>query len=244
MTEANALLDSIAPVIHGEPPVPEVPAVEPEPELKILNLTQKRLDEIIVDAMKRSGRSAKDEAAALKLENERLKAQVVGGSPDSTEVERLRAAVADGALRAEAAERKATEQSKGILQARLAQTIDSIDGDSTTKLLRDNLTWNPTSKSFDVLDDNGVIREGITPEVLYTEFAQTHPWSIRGRTLSGGGGTGSVGGLVRPAGFTAEQLFGPTSNAALANRLSLSRDPHERSQYSRLRSEAKQKGLI
>jgi hypothetical protein len=240
MTEANALVDSIAPVIHGEPPVPVVPAVEPEPESKVLNLTQKRLDEIIVDAMKRSGRSAKDEAAALKVENERLKAQVVGGSPDSTEVERLRAAVADGALRAEAAERKAASQSKAILQARLAQTIDSIDGDSTTKLLRDNLQWNDATKTFLVLDDNGAVRDGVTPDALYTEFAQSHPWSIRGRTIGGAGSTPSIPHAIIPEDNSLQRLFGKGSASSYANSFCL-KFPER---YRTLRVAARKAGLI
>ena len=240
-------LDELAPVIDREAPpvVPLVPAVEPE--AKVLNLTQKRLDEIIVESMSRAGRAAKDEAAVLRTENERLKAQVVGGAPDSSEVEKLRAQVADSQLMAAAAERRATAQSKEILQAKLAAQIDAVDGSSVSKLLRDNLQWNASDKRFDVLTDDGVLRtnpdgSAMTPEALYSEFAETHLWSIKGRVLSGGGGTSSSGSPFRtpvddkPLSY----YFGAGSNAQAVNALSIAHPDI----YRRKRAEAVRAGIL
>jgi len=201
-------------------------------------------DAALKKAMGRAGADARAEAERLRIENERLKAQAIGAAPDSSEVEKLRAQVADSQLQAADAERRAAAQSKAILQARLAETIDTIDGDSVTKLLKDNLQWNETSKSFDVLDDNGAVRNNpdgskMTAESLYSEFAGLHPWAIRGRVLSGGGGTGSAG-TPAPASYDVAKLFGPGSDARLINQISITNPPL----YKKVRAEAKARNLV
>jgi len=98
---------------------------------------------------------------------------------------------------------------------------------------------------FDVLADDGSLRtnadgSAVTPETLYSEFHGSHPWAIRGRTLSGGGGTSSSGSGIRPPTYELTTLFGPGSSAQLANKLSI----QQPAEYKRLRAEAVKIGLV
>ena len=192
--------------------------------------------------MGRAGKAAKEEAERLRAQVEQLKQVAVGNSPDASEVEKLRAQVADSELKAKAADARATAQEKALLQSRLAAQIDSVDANAVSKLLADNLV-NRDGKWI-VIDDNGTDRidaagNPVTPEALYREFAESHPWAIRGRTITGTGQGGSSSSAV-PTGIPLEKLFGRTSDSRLANNLAL----RDKRAYDAAKREAISRGLI
>lgn len=199
-------------------------------------------DRAVKEAQGRAGRAAREEAARLKLENERLQALAVGNSPDASEVEKLRAQLADEKLRASAADARAVAQEKQVYQSRLAAQVDAVDASAVSKLLADNLV-NRDGK-WVVLDDAGVERVGadgvpVTPEILYNEFALSHPWAIKGRTINGTGQGGSTGSAP-PAALDWRRYVGSHSSAADANRLA-QRDPRA---YAEMKRQARAAGAI
>jgi len=235
------------------PPVPSLEFEQSENPTILPNTTseqvefseaqQRILENAIKQASARAGKSAREETARLKLENERLQALAVGNSPDASEVEKLRAQLADEKLRAAAADARATQQEKQVFQNQLATQIDAVDAASVSKLLADSLAkrggkWVVIDEEtgVDKLNADGSAQ---TPAQAYAEWALKHPWAIRGRVVAGTGSTGSTGSVPPPQ-VPLEHYFGSKSNAAAVNKLSIQR-PEE---YRRLRREAIKKGLI
>jgi hypothetical protein len=236
------LIDQTAPILETSPetvtPTTTSETPTPEPE-KTVSMPQSKLNELIssrlASVLKREAKQAE--------ELTRLREIAAGSAPDASELEKTRALLADERLRASAAEKHAEQQEKAVLQSRLSASIDAVDAASVSKLLADSLT-KKEGKWIVIDDETGAERlnpdgSAQTPEQAYSIWASAHPWAIRGRTIPGTGATGSTGSIPPPQ-VPLEYYFGPKSNSAAVNKLSLTR-PDE---YARLRREAVKKGLI
>jgi hypothetical protein len=212
----------------AEPPaVPAAPASvaapEPVPD-KVVELTQSKLDTIVKTAMGRA-------AAELRRENLKLKAaldaQLKANNPDSTELEKTRAQLQAVQLRLEDL---TAERANALLDAEVISAANSehfVDAQQALLLL--------DRQSF-VKDDGSVDTEAAKAAVK--ALAEKSPHLIRGVVKSGSGSTPANNPPQPPVKL--ESLFGRNSNAAEANALAI-RDPQ---MYSRLRTEARRRGLI
>jgi hypothetical protein len=229
------IIDDVAPILIDTPPIERE---SPEPE-KQVTMSQSQLDALI------KSRQAASLKKAAKAEEElsRLKAITVGSSEDASTVEKLRAEIALEQQRASAAEARAAAQEKAILQGRLGSSINAVDTESVSKLLADRITMRD-GKAI-VLDESGAEQKNpdgspTSPEQLYQSWAEAHPWAIRGQVIPGTGERGFQGQRP-PAQIPLEQIFGPKSDARLANQIALRNGGRD---YARMKIEAKKRGLI
>jgi hypothetical protein len=233
------VIDQVAPIL--EPVVePTTPATE-APEEKQVTMTQAQLDALIKSRQAASLRKA----ATAEAEVARLKAITVGNSEDASTVEKLRAEIALEQQRASAAEARAAAQEKSVLLSRLGSGIDAVDPESVGKLLSDRIAMRDGKPV--VLDESGAEQvnpdgSAVSPEQLYSSWAASHAWAIRGRTITGTGQTSSAGSgnSIPPPSIPLERLFGPKSDGKLINQIAIT----DNARFQRLRAEAKRKGLI
>jgi hypothetical protein len=221
------------------------PLLEPEPEAKLVQLTQARLDELIRDSMSRAGREAKQRAADLERENTHLKTLNAASAPDSTELEKTKAELSAARMESDSLRATSQKQSKDSFIAAQAEKNRFFAVDVVTKLTRDNLSWDAASKSYQVLDDAGVVRLNLdgTPlsaDSFFAEYAAARPYLVKGEVKSGAGSV--TGSIYQPyeKNEPLTRLFGKGSDASAANALCL-RDPKR---YATLRVQAQQAGLI
>ena len=240
MTEQNAI-DIAAPILNPEPAPEVVTAPTVVPEEKQITMSQSQLDALI----KSRQSSSLKKAAAAEAELARVKAITVGSAESATEIEKLRAEISLEQQRSAAAEARAVQQEKAVLLARLGQEIDAIDPTSVGKLLASEIV--ARDGKFVVVDEAGVERVNVdgtpvTPQQHYKTWAADHLWGIKGRVLSGGGGTSSSGSSTRVP-VTEKPLnfyFGSGSNAAAVNALSI-QNP---ALYKKLRRDAVAAGIL
>ena len=242
MTEQNTI-DIAAPILNPEP-APEVPEVVPENVIlvpdKVISITQSALDSLIKS---RQAASLK-KAAAAEAELARVKAITVGSAESATEIEKLRAEISLEQQRATAAEARAAQQEKAVLLTQLGTAIDAVSVSDVGKLIGDSIVQRDGKWAVvvDGVEQVNVDGTPVTPQQHYAAWAANHLYAIRGRTLSGGGGTSSSGSSFRTS-VTDKPLsfyFGAGSNAAAVNALSIQR-PDE---YKRLRREAVAAGIL
>jgi len=229
-----------------QPENPTIPPSTTSEKVEFSEAQQRILDNAIKAASARAGKSAREEAARLKLENERLQALAVGNSPDASEVEKLRASIADERLRAQAAEDRAAMLAKTTYQQTLAAKFNHVDPDTSTKLLQNHLKFDAELKTFVAVDDAGVTRlnaDGtpMTGEKLYDEFSNAKPWLVKSNVIFGTGSTGSwASSKPISADPPLELLFGPKSDGKLINQIAIK----DNARFQILRAAAKRKGLI
>src|SRR5690349_15464306 len=96
------------------------PVLNIEPESKQVQLSQARLDELIRDAMSRSGREAKQRAADLEREVALLKAVNAASAPDSTELEKTKAELSAARMESDSLRATSQKQSRDAFIATLA----------------------------------------------------------------------------------------------------------------------------
>jgi hypothetical protein len=240
MTESR--IDDVAPILV---PAPEVetpaPAVEvPEVPEKQITMSQSALDSLIKS---RQSASLK-KAAAAETELARVKAITVGSTESATEIEKLRAEISLKQQRASAAEARATEQEKAVLLTQLGTAIDAVSVSDVGKLIGDTIVqrdgkWTVVVNGVEQVNVDGT---PVTPQQHYERWALDHAYAIRGRTLSGGGGTSSSGSSFRRPvdDKPLEFYFGPKSSAAAVNSLSI----NQPDVYRRKRAEAVRAGIL
>jgi len=195
--------ETLTPDFISETPAPEPVTILPNTtptKVEFSPEQQALFDRKLRESHGRIARAERERVAQLEKELALMRDKAVGNAPDSSETEKLRAQIADEKLRSAAAEAKANKQAKEILQQKLAVEIDAVSPQDVSKLLQDNLV--SRDGKWVVVDDNGVDREGVTPEQLYREFAESRPWSIRGRTIPGQGSKPSMGFPVPPPDWT------------------------------------------
>lgn len=123
------------------------------------------------------------------------------------------------------------------------QGLEFIDPGDVIKLTQNDLNWDEQRQRFIVVNPDGSERmnaayEPMSVQEFYQEFAAKKPQFVKG-SFKAGSGSKPADGSTEPA-VKLEDLFGAKSNGRLANQLAL-KNPAE---YKRLRTLARQKGLI
>jgi hypothetical protein len=226
----------------------EVPEIEilpntTEPEVEFSPAQQIKLDSILKKAMGRAGADARAEAERLRVENERLK-QVAAGQGSADELERVRGELASSKLEQAAILEASVKSQRDLVIAQESSRHGFIDVDALQRLTRQNLRHNATSRSFEIIADDGTpvlnaAQEPISVSDYFADYASKKPWLVRGQVKSGGGGTSSSG-TPAPTTLPLSHYFGPGSSASACNALSINRP----SEYRRLRQEAVKIGLV
>ena len=236
---------------ESETPSPETPEAmtddspaQREEKVEFTPAQQLKLDDIIKKSMGRAGSEARAEAAnanrkaaELQAEVERLKAGAIPNSR-SAELEASRLHVA--ALQ------------KQLTDGRTAQTLSDALADGSwvnagvvSDLLKAKIAWNTETNKPVVLDAEGLPRlnkdyDPMTLKEMLTEFAEAHPYLVRGTTKSGSASAAATRSTLGADAVRVEQIFGKNSNSALANRTAI-RSPRE---YAAMKLEAQRRGLI
>jgi hypothetical protein len=203
---------------------------------------QEKLDDILKKAMGRAGKEARAEAADLKAKLAAAELRLKAQAPDATRSDVLAAELE--ASKAEVASLKATsaESTKTAELQRLAMAENFIDVGLITTILAPRVQRQ--GNTYVVVNEDGTARQNAAGEnqtlaEAVAQEAANRPYLVRGQVRSGGGGTSSSGTpppTSRPLTF----YFGPGSNSAATNALSIQR-PDE---YRRLRQEAVKIGLV
>jgi hypothetical protein len=198
-------------------------------------MSQERLDKLIAEKMGVAGREAKKRAAELETEVARLREIAAGRSENSSELEKIRGELAAAKIERDAIAAAAAQSRKEAFISSQVSAQDFVcDAETLKRLTQDDIVYNDETKTWVTAAD---------PEVsaadYYKNYATARPWLQKGRTITGTGLGGSTGSQP-PTQLPLEHYFGPKSNAAAINALSL-RDPDK---YKRLRAEAVKKGLI
>jgi hypothetical protein len=246
MTEISRI-DELAPVVEREAPpvVPPIPVAE-EDTSRIVNISQQKLDRLISSAMGRSAATTRAELAAANQTITDLQVQLRAANPDSTVADCLNAELAVARAEIVSIKASAAQQATASHLEQLAARANFLDPALTRQILASQVQRNPDG-SYSVLDSHGAVRvnaEGapISVEQLIEETAADKPFLVKGQWKSGGGGTSSSGSSFRTsvADKPLEFYFGPKSNAAAVNALSIQK-PDE---YRRKRAEAVRAGIL
>src|SRR6266446_1515701 len=222
---------------------PEVPATPPLVEVlpnttdETVTMSKDALNKLITSRMGKAGADARAEAAAFKLENDRLKA-VVAGKGSEDEIETLKGQLASERLQNQSILDASIRQQRDLIIAQEAAKANFIDVDTMQRLVRSNLRHNATTGAFEVVSDDGVpvLDQNQTPvsvTAFFEDYGNKKPWLVRGQVKSGGGGTSSSG-TPAPTTLPLSHYFGLGSSAQACNALSITRP----AEYKRLRAEA------
>jgi hypothetical protein len=126
-----------------------------------------------------------------------------------------------------------------------ANRMNFVDVEEVVHFTDRYVKWNAERGRFMVVNEEGNERmnaafEPMTLEEFYAEYAGKKPHLVRGDVKNGAGSSESQKSGFANGRYKAEDVFGPKSNARLANELYKS-NPAE---YKRLRLAAKEAGLI
>jgi hypothetical protein len=206
--------------------VGKTPAVESAKPVTFTPEQQTKLDEIVKAAMGRAAAETRQKLSLAETELAATKAKLEvaarANAADATEAEKHAAQLQERDLKIKELEQSArrTARENTILAAARAENF--VDPDLALRLV-------------DIADD--ATPEQITRAVH--QFAASRDYLIRGTTKSGSGSGPDRGAPPAPV-YQVEQVFGPKSDARLANKLSLTNP----SAYKALRLQAKQRGLV
>jgi hypothetical protein len=244
--------------MSNTPTVPDVPAPDaeafvevlgdnspdnsqPDPGDEIVQISQSKPNELIRNRMGKAGSEARARAAELERENLLLKEQLVGNVSDDV-LEKTRGELAAARLESAAPKESATKREKDLLIAQEASKHGFIDVTPLQRLTRDNLRH--TDQGFVPVDDAGnqilnpTTNDPLTVEEFFRDYGNRHAYLVRSSVKPGTGSTGSTSSVLPGREqYDVTRYFGPGSDASAANRL-------PREVYSRLRIEAKRRGLV
>lgn len=185
---------------------------------------EKKVEELeaTIEEMKRASQTSKEDAERYK--NEALQ--------KSREVE--------------AAKKESVNIRKGQVIQNAASKHNFVSLEAVAKLTQDNIEFDAESGRFVVLNEYGKTRlnaamEPMTIDEFYTDFAAKNKYLVRGDFSGGTGSSESMRSTLTKTGqYEVTDIFGPKSNARLANDLALK----DNAEYKRLRVIAVQAGLI
>lgn len=230
-------IDTIAPIILREevqPVAPPAPEAQPTDTEKQVTMAQSALNELIKSRISAAGKAAREEAAALKLENQRLKEITAGQAPNSDELSRITGELASERLKNQQILDASIRQSRDLLIAEQSSVHHFVDTDTLQRLTRSNLKHDPATNTFVPVDDLGVPRvkaDGTPLSVseFFAEYGNKKPWLQHSQVITGHG--------TRPSNAPSapvtdiKRFFIGKQAGALANRLSPS-------EYKRVKAEA------
>jgi hypothetical protein len=202
---------------------------------------QQLLDSVIIP--KAMGRAAKDVRAELAATKEKLaiaEAALKAQSPNSTETERLKAELELARAESASVKAAAAEATRVADIERLATKHGVIDAPLLRAAIGDRVQ-RQADGSYTILDDTGTPRDGVTLDQFINEQAEARPYLVRGQVIPGAGGQGSNASVSQiSSAIPLESIFGPKSDARLANQLAI----RDNKKYQQLKVLARQKGLV
>lgn len=188
----------------------------PKGERKIEDL------EATIEEMKRASQARADEAERYKSESQK------------------------SARDAESARKEAQDIRKSQVIHTAASKHNFVDLDAVAKLTQEHIQFDSEAGRFVVLNEYGKTRlnaamEPMSIEEYYNDFASKNKYLVRGDFSGGTGSSESMRSSLSKTGqYEVTDIFGPKSNARLANELALKDYP----EYKRLRLIAVQAGLV
>src|SRR6266478_3016124 len=203
---------------------------------------QQVFDAALKRAMGRAASDSRAEAADLKAKVVSLETQLKATRPDASQSDVLRAELEASKAQIASLQAAGAESAKLTELQKLAVAENFIDVSLITTILAPRVQRQ--GNTYIVTNEDGTIRQNAAGENLslaeaVAQEAANRPYLVRGQVKTGGGGTSSSGTpppTSRPLNF----YFGPGSNSAATNALSIQR-PDE---YRRLRQEAVKIGLV
>lgn len=223
-------IETQTPPVEGvEPPAPA------EEKVVFSEAQQKKLEEIVRKVSARAGSEARAEAERLKAELEAARKTAPVAAPDTS----LELAT----TKAELTALKTAQTENALKDALRAAAGDLfIDSELGTRLMRDSVKIGADGKPVVLAADGtpalNASFEPLSLQELAQRIANEKKFLARSTVRPGAGSVLTDNNF--PSGPRLETLFGRASSGAEANRLAM-RDP---GQYRRLRSQARERGLI
>lgn len=162
------------------------------------------------------------------------------------ETERIKKVLGEKDKEVLTARQEAVNIRKQVAIQGAASKVNFVDLGVVQKLTQDNVVFDETRSRFVVTNDEGTARmnasfEPMSLEEYYTEYASKNPYLVRGSVLGGASSAESQRAGVSLSGkYAVEMIFGPKSNAALANKLAM----ENITEYRELRKQAVASGLL
>lgn len=214
-----------------------------------LSAREQRIAELEAEvARARESRPAPGSKGDKKLED--LEATIEemrrAGQSKAEEAERYKNEALQKAREVELARQESVAIRKTQVIHYAASKHNFVSLEAAQKLTQDSISYNPESGKFEVLNENGKPRlnasmEPMTVDEFFNDFAAKNKYLVRGDLSSGSGSSESMRpSLAKNGQFEVTDIFGPKSNAKLANDLALKDMP----EYRRLRAIAVQSGLL
>jgi hypothetical protein len=229
--------------------IKELPPAAPVDDLKDVRFDarqQLRLDQILKESHGRVGSAQRAEITRLKSEMARIQNEKDEANEPLPEVELLRARLAAEQARSQALIEDRVKLDRENLVNRLAQKHDFVKPEIVATLTQANLKWSPSSRSFEVVDNDGQPRldsdfNPLSPDAFMAQFAIENPFLVRGRTASGAGSTSSQSSTLGDSSrLNVAEIFGRDSIATKAAAL-MKANPRA---YAQAKIAAKRLGLI
>ena len=228
---------------------------EQQPEIKVDGQTppakitftaeqQVKVDSLLREAMGRSARDIREQAAKLQEEKD---AALAAAEVLKVELTALRGDKSGLEKESKTAKQELAKVKKQALIAEAASKHGFVDAKQVTKLVGDEIVFDADRNQVHVVGEDGSVRTGLdgsTPlslDAYFADFANRNPHLVRGTVLSGVGSRENQ--IPQPAIGEREKLaklFGPRSDGRACNQLALS-DPAE---FKRQRYLARRYGLI
>jgi hypothetical protein len=219
---------------------------EPTPPAKVTFTAeqQSKIDELIRAAMGRSARDIREQAAKLQEEKD---AAIAAAEVLKSELAALRGDKSGLEKESKTAKQELAKVKKQALLAEAASKHGFVDAKQVTKLVDDQIVFDPASNQFHVINEDGSVRTGLdgsTPlslDTYFSEFAAQNSHLVRG-TVRAGVGSGENARPYAPTTQidTLKAIFGKGSSSQKANQIAMA-DPLR---YKQLRREARAAGLI
>jgi hypothetical protein len=221
---------------------------------------QKHMDEVIRQRMGKAAADVRAENARLAAELADAKAKQVTPVTETGEnkeaeykriadqrardAEQARKEAVDARAEAEKAKSDAVELNKRFAITTAASKQDFVDLSDVIELTKNSIKFE--DGKFIVVNEAGEMRynlnyQPMTVEEYYAEVASKKPHLVKSATRTGTGSSqSSQSNFAKSGKYELDKIFGPKSDAGLANRLA-KENPAE---YKRLRTEAVATGLL
>jgi hypothetical protein len=188
-------------------------------------------------------KDASEDVEALKAQISEMKN---AGEANRVEAERLKNALQAKEVETQRSRNEVVEVKKEVAIQAAAGKVGFVDLSIVTSITKDKIKYDDSRGRFVVLNDEGHERmnsayELMTLDEFYQELAAQKPFLVRSDARFGvGSHESSSYGAARGESYKIEELFGPKSDPAKANKLALK----DKKEYMRLRGVAKTAGLI
>lgn len=202
-----------------------------------LDEAKKKLSEA---GTKSEKKEAGEELVAIQKQIAEIKQQ------NQQEKERLESQIREARKSEEKAKTEALNVRKQVAIQDAAGDTNFFSVEAVRRLTEDRIQWSADRNSFVVMREDGSGEqmnssyEPMSLKEFYKSFAASNSYLVRGEVKGGAGSSEGTKGQIQTGKYTPEQIFGPKSSSALANKLAL----EDKKEYTRLKAAAKAQGLI